>query len=60
MFALFLLAPVPLMLLLLLLGRIEQRTLQESPGAPEAVVPQLTPQLTAQLPAQLTFDLTQD
>lgn len=31
MFALFLLAPLSLMLLLLLLGRIERRTLDEAP-----------------------------
>lgn len=40
MFALFLLAPIALMLLPMLLGRIEQRTLQESTRVPEGVTAQ--------------------
>jgi hypothetical protein len=40
MFALFLFAPIALMLLLMLLGRIEQRTLQETVRIPERVTAQ--------------------
>jgi hypothetical protein len=40
MFALFLLAPIALMLLPMLLGRIEQRTLQESARVPEGIAAQ--------------------
>lgn len=40
MFALFLLAPIALMLLPMLLGRIEQRTLQEPARVPEVAAAQ--------------------